>query len=72
MLKYQALFFSILLSVVSVSAKKPMAPLKLNANFLEEVDFQENFDLYNSGLLFTEAARKPHSENISRFPETSQ
>ena len=64
MLKYQALFFSILLSVVSVSAKKPMAPLKLNANFLEEVDFQENFDLYNSGLLFTEAARKPHSENI--------
>jgi outer membrane protein TolC len=64
MLKYQALFFSILLSVVSVSAKKPTAALKLNANFLEDVDFQENFDLYNSGLLFTEAARKPHSENI--------
>jgi hypothetical protein len=28
----------------SASAKKPMAPLKLNANFLEEVDFQENFE----------------------------
>lgn len=55
------LFFSV---PAEISAKKQMQPLKLNANFLEEINLEENFDLYNSALIYTELDRKPEDKNV--------